>query len=490
MPARLFETIAEKLEKQIRKNPDKPLPTVSELAAQWEVSHVTMGKAIDVLRKKGIVECFWGKGIRPVGGKPRIQSQAHGKLYEELKWDILHGDRRAGDELPKTTYFTTSYGVSTHTVGRALKVLSEENLVHKQGKRWIVGPKRKSPAMMRTDDRPVVLFATPWETMMNNFFTNKFAQPFVTSLLGEFQKYGIRIVFVTMYKLDQEFPSESVSLEDTVSLVRKLGSRYLGTLYHTGLNPSTQMQWEHWIPRLYSFGQPVAIIDTSNQHVQHTRAHFSVGPRYYRFYIDDRAAVSCALEHLYEHNHRRVGLPISGQSDWIVRRTGYLIETAKKLPGMSIETVEQNEPFWAVSEKKVQTGIRFLAKEMENVYTGKRLSMQKLAREVTPSLRHLLDDKITALISVNDEIALKHSQWIRLAGLEIPRHVSHVSFDNTPATTPHLLSSVDFGFSRLGYLAAHLYIGDLPIKADKEGGIVGKCAMVDKGSVGRIQSGS
>ena len=47
------------------------------------------------------------------------------------------------------------------------------------------------------------------------------------------------------------------------------------------------------------------------------------------------------------------------------------------------------------------------------------------------------------------------------------------------------VSSVDLNLDDLGYAAAHLLIGDVPVKADRLGNIAIQPTLIDRGSVGR-----
>jgi DNA-binding LacI/PurR family transcriptional regulator len=70
-------------------------------------------------------------------------------------------------------------------------------------------------------------------------------------------------------------------------------------------------------------------------------------------------------------------------------------------------------------------------------------------------------------------------------GLSVPRDVSIISFDNSVECRNFPVSTIDFGFSRLGYRAAHVFIGDIPVKADRYGNVPGICTLVDRGSIGK-----
>jgi DNA-binding LacI/PurR family transcriptional regulator len=71
-----------------------------------------------------------------------------------------------------------------------------------------------------------------------------------------------------------------------------------------------------------------------------------------------------------------------------------------------------------------------------------------------------------------------------LAGIDVPRRLSIISFDNLAETETVPITTVDFGFQRLGYLSIHAVIGDIPVPADRNGNIAGVCSLVSRGGVG------
>jgi DNA-binding LacI/PurR family transcriptional regulator len=94
----------------------------------------------------------------------------------------------------------------------------------------------------------------------------------------------------------------------------------------------------------------------------------------------------------------------------------------------------------------------------------------------------LLNAKVTALAGMNDRLAQEEYFWLKLAGIAVPGRISMVSFDNIPESIAFPISTIDFGFGRLGYLAAHAFIGDIPISADRNGSVPGICTLIDRGS--------
>jgi LacI family transcriptional regulator len=102
----------------------------------------------------------------------------------------------------------------------------------------------------------------------------------------------------------------------------------------------------------------------------------------------------------------------------------------------------------------------------------------------TQSLAGLVRQDITALLCLNDNWAQQCYLWCLAAGLRVPADMSIVSFDNHPDHQMLPLATIDFGFSRLGYLAGRILCGALPSEADRTGDIPGISALVNRGSLG------
>jgi DNA-binding LacI/PurR family transcriptional regulator len=112
-------------------------------------------------------------------------------------------------------------------------------------------------------------------------------------------------------------------------------------------------------------------------------------------------------------------------------------------------------------------------------------AMVRSLLDKTPSFVNLLRDHApTALIALNDHMAREYYYWFTAVGLNIPKDFSIISFDNLFASMFFPITTIDFGFERLGYQAAHIIIGDIPIRANRYGNIPGPCTLIDRGSLG------
>ena len=139
---RKSDLLARELEGIIARDPGAPLPPISELARSFGAAYQTMFDAVHILERKGLVVCRRGRRIYPASASA-INAPGFGEsdcaLYRKIRGNILEGIYSAGEAMPKIQFFVKTQRVATHTVTRLLKRLADERLIHKRGKRWIVG---------------------------------------------------------------------------------------------------------------------------------------------------------------------------------------------------------------------------------------------------------------------------------------------------------------------------------------------------------------
>jgi DNA-binding LacI/PurR family transcriptional regulator len=90
------------------------------------------------------------------------------------------------------------------------------------------------------------------------------------------------------------------------------------------------------------------------------------------------------------------------------------------------------------------------------------------------------------VLSRNDDEGKMLMNILYKANLAIPDRISLLSFDNGPQSDVMSMSSVDFGFSGLGYAAFHAILGDLPVAGQRRA-LPARPSVVDRGTVGIVQ---
>jgi DNA-binding LacI/PurR family transcriptional regulator len=115
-------------------------------------------------------------------------------------------------------------------------------------------------------------------------------------------------------------------------------------------------------------------------------------------------------------------------------------------------------------------------------------TLRNALMETMPSLASIVNGPCTAFLPLNDWIAANDYHWFHSVGVSIPSELSVLSFDNERRWEFLPFSSIDFGLTDLGYLAAHVFIGDIPVSCDRNGNVSAKPRLVDRGSLGRAHS--
>jgi len=502
MRHRVHETIAGELEKSILTDSAFVLAPINDLARRYGVSYLTMWRAVQILVKKRIITTLPGRTMRIAPGVKASAVPpltAVDRVVGAVRKGIVDGTYQVGRHFPKIDHFALKEGVSRLTIAKAFSCLARENLAHRCRNRWIIGPAGtaapKAPANRDGSDSPVVLAGSDSIESFNAGYDLGFALRFLVPFADENMMHGITLQPAVFAGDRTETPGILIGLDEIKAAIRKLGSRYKGTLLLTAF--PKQADAGRWIETLNSFRKPVVFFDQTDTGEAISRKGMPFPKCYFRLHLDDRGAVRLALKKLYAAGHTRIGVHGGEMLDWSKKRAELIRQCAEECtPPLTILEAGPAEPFWNIYSKERWTirekSIFELISKIKRTPDLSGPSPAEHARqlvEAAPSLAELIiKDRPTALIGMNDEMARDLYFWLQATGIEVPRHLSMISFDNTP--TNFLVSSVDWGLSRLGYLAAHIFIGDIPIAAGREGNIPGPCTMVNRGSIAAPYNGA
>jgi hypothetical protein len=117
------------------------------------------------------------------------------------------------------------------------------------------------------------------------------------------------------------------------------------------------------------------------------------------------------------------------------------------------------------------------------------LYRDRLAEAVPSLAAAVFNSPAITIIAANDWVAAAYAMWLSQMGVRIPADISLLSFNNDIHFTHYPISTIDQGFANLGYRAAHVLIGDIPVRADRDGNIAVAPFPVDRGSLGRPRRG-
>jgi DNA-binding LacI/PurR family transcriptional regulator/DNA-binding transcriptional regulator YhcF (GntR family) len=493
MKMQRFPQIAHDLEQKLRDDPDFSLPTLNRISERYGVSYPTAWRAAQLLIKKGLARSIAGKGLIAVRGDrdrsspPPDAMLSVDKLCNTIREDIVNGVYKSGKPFPKAQYFMATYHLTRLTVTRAFRRLAAENLAHKQKNHWMVGARVEAAKTSRTP--PVVLFVlTDTVDALPNFFQNQYLSPFVVPLRTELATRQISFSVAAWY--GDPRTTRFISLEGEQKIlenVEELGHRYCGAVI-CSVSPRSH-KLDEIIAQFLKFNKPVVYFDSSDEGGYIT-AESPFPGKLFRLHFNEGPAVRLTLRALVDKGHRSIGVHGSDlYADWSPRRAALIKKQAAEFsPSPSIVISGQSENEWILPSPD-----DFVEQPVFSMKSGPREGVVRHEQELrtaylrkAPSLVSLLTKHdVTALLAINDNFARKYYFWLRTVGIDVPAHLSVIGFDNLAVNTPYPISSIDFGFERLGYLAAHILIGDTNVAAERNGDIPGIPTLVDRGSVAR-----
>jgi len=520
-PVALHERIARELLDRIERESLAFLPSVRILCRQYGASSKTVSSAVRLLREKGVVAGSRGRKVRVVGmkkgvsccGAEEMLGESVSQLCDMIRERICDATYRAGEQLPKVTHFVVSDRVSPNTVCDGFDHLQGEGLVYKHGKRWIVG---KPPSQRHTvqvngavdTGSPVVLIVVKDNDAWRTLFTSHLSL-LPQMFCGELERHGLQFVVVQTDESQACRGDFVAGRSEILSCITSLGSRFLGAfvaMHHDDIKDLGE-----WISWLCQFDRPVIWADYDNAAPHLDRK--AIGRKgYFRCYGDEAKVVTIALERLRGLGHRRIAFPMCRafrEESWFKRRVEEIRRQSEALdPPLQVLFSAQDEPLWqreqTPSDKPASynadynlAGRGMMFEFLDGVRSTLRATRPKMSEtklghaevrrllQSVPSLKKLVvDDPVDAILASNQLIGINYYCWLKHAGIGVPDQVSLLTFDNRLVLARYPVSTVDLRLDGLAYKAAHIFIGDIPVRSDCRGNIASQPQLVDRGSIG------
>jgi hypothetical protein len=342
----------------------------------------------------------------------------------------------------------------------------------------------------------VVASESYWER-----FFNVHLAPFALEFGTVLKNHGIDMNVVQMgtsYGYSRDVTVGRAAIADKIS---SLGDLYRGALIVTHYDRVDDMAGlSGW---LLTYGRPVVWLDHDNTAPQLDRRRISK-ETYFRCYSDEDAVVNLAVQHLRALGHRHIGYPelvVAYESGgWITRRAAALKRAVERCSGqLDLVAVKQGEQLWN-KEREAEEGTLyggFMLEHLDALYQKLRsreprasnsriesLMRAELVRELPSLARLAFDSPVTAVVALNQRFATSYYYWFRQVDVSIPQDLSLITFDNRAILGRHPITTIDLCLESLGYKAAHVLVGDIPIKADRWGNIVSTPCLAGGCSVG------
>jgi len=433
---------------QASANGAERLPTIVSMADAAGVSPVTMWRAVHRLELEGGITASPGDGIRLTGpaanandivGKKRIASRKWQRLHDAILGELAAGAYSAGETLPPVKHLLARYGTSYRTLRKALLKLVDEGHVEPYRTTYRVPHRfesRHSSTILAVES------AVGRETL--------------GALDSECSRVGVRL--------------RVTSLERGGNHVRALAEARNGIGDEPLLGYIVTLQgWSSTMHRevlrtLVPAGLPVAFLDQTGG----ARNSALPGGRLTRVFTIATSARPGfeAGRLLLELGHRRVAyISPAHEEPWSKKRYEGLndVFALAGLPRHVALASTRYEPWSDTSatrtvakdlERMIKLGLRqselrhhVLAEALRRGHTRLALDNQWTMKmhELKPALERLLDDtSITAWVCVNDRTALFCLDLLRTEGIEVPRRLALVGFDDSPDAFAAGLTSYNF----------------------------------------------
>jgi DNA-binding transcriptional regulator YhcF (GntR family) len=496
-----FELVIEQICTRIKKDSEYLIPSIRELCSEFVISYRTALKIMHMLRDRNIVSFKQGKKSQQILSTGIVNEiKASDILAKKIKEDIAEGTYRTGQPLPKTGYFVISQKVSITTVCNAFKLLQTESVIHKRGRSWIVGPdftnqKDTHQNQNITESNPsVLIIVSDYEIW--NFFASENLAPVCSEFCEELKRRNYDFILCQQDNQKASRRLLPTGKREILDCIKKLGNRYAGAFIASHIDIFPEL--EEWIDWLAQFKRNVVWLDHDGT-APHLDRRKIKRENYFRCYPDEPLAVRTALTELYTHGHRNVMIPVSHRYDhqgWFSRRIQLITQEAQGFRDLSIETFEQPEHIWLTNLTSLDDMMLHRIDLQRNKLlrhhpnASERLlssEIKRVMRKDFTSFATIIDKKKhTALIGLNQWLAVNYRHWCMATDVKIPEDLSMISFDNILRFSPHPISTVDMQLEKSGYSAAHILIGDIPVKTNRWGNIVTYPQYFDRGSIGRV----
>ncbi len=462
-------TVADRITRDIARNNLAILPSRAVLARRYGVSERTVAAAAAKLRDQGVLVYHKGQRMKVRGAGSDTFAPLTQKLSAvERCVRILH-DRIADGvyheavALPKLSVMAKELGVSTRTLTRALRHPAIQGLVYKQANRWIIGRRREQSAGTVDVHPMAMVIIQPSEHIWRGFYAPRTA-PFVSTFTGRAQQYGVQLVQALSSESDNSSELIPAGREQVLKLVSALGERYLGAILAGSLAEIENL--ERWAAELCRFG-PVVWFDRYGEYIKTPVRR----RRFIQCRFSEERGVRLALRHLQSMGHTAIGVPVRGE-DWELRRA-LLLQQIAQARNRSIRIVIRQLESGSLSPNVIEDAIHVLgglgvhshaaAVDKLTVFLSRSftdesrnfMAEKKYVAYYAPVVMQLIREGCTAILAPNDDRARHIYYCLRAAGIEIPRRISLLSFDNYPELIPLPVTTVDFGFGYLGYRAFH-----------------------------------
>lgn len=321
-------------------------------------------------------------------------------LMEALKKDIANGIIRPGDKIPSENVLSQQFGVSRHTVRKALSILEEEGLIAAQHGRGTFCIKRT-----RTGGSRNIAVIT---TYINDYIFPRLIQG-IDEVMTE-QGYSIILKNTYNSRKNEEKALEDIMTKDVEGLI---------------IEPSKS---EIFCRHIHQY-EELDLKDIPYIFIQGTYPQLSHKPS---IIMDDVQGGYLITKYLLELGHKNVaGI-------------------------FKIDDVQGNNRYKGYVKALNEFGISYNPERVVLYHTEDRRTKPCLM------VKHFIETGVSmdAIVCYNDQVAMEVIQALSEKGLKVPEDISVTGYDNSliAENGPVPLTTISHPKEQLGRMAAQLLL--------------------------------
>lgn len=487
------------------------LPTIRKIASLFEISLRTANLVLRDLEKQGLIETRIRQGAyvragaspRRIGKEPALapaKSRTE-EIVDNLAEQISHGDLKTGEYLPLRKTLKFRFGASSVTINRVLDLAEKRRLILRKGTRYVAG----SGPVSDFGTRQRVYTIPAWSIRnKRGYHEHVVRKNFIPEFEKELSRHGISFVGPR--------GRENVKRK---GIAVPTGSNACGYFYHwslsivNGLVDGSESRLEKEFSRVNSMGIPFVFFNCATIHNAFPR--FSLLPYRNIFALgaDNRMAGEQTASYLEILGHRKIAYFTLRAEEWADQRMEGLVRGIQGAPGGSGEvrhfraslSDRKFNPFHNLTGPEI---LRNVAEFTKRISAGRQFHSHRAARQLAahaftqlnidwlqarlePLFEEALGhEDITAWATSDSTLGLPALRFLQAKGVNAPGKISLIALDDDQVLSEHAITGCDFQADRMGYLAAHCILGDIPVRRSRLGVVECPPRIVERGTVARV----
>ena len=492
----------------LQDNDNFRLPPIRSLASSAGVSFVTMWKAIQQLKREGVIKIDTGGNNRPkineknsfsiqegtvsdfVSRSPAtISTGSWRRIAEQLYRDVVSGRYPGGEKLPSCKELQRTYGVSFATLKKALSTLIDEEIVEPHTSGYYIPSLTGSTGHSR-----IVAIACGWED--GKIWIDHQDKSYFRALESECIRMNIQLDVIVYFRSNDRlrFIHSASKIDYDLNDQTILG--YIFIVANLDSAP------EEVLERLVALRRNVAVLDVVGGWKVPRSAQ---GSRLVQLFTATASMLPAkrVAQYLLGKGHRQIAFfsPFH-RALWSQRRLDTIVEmyTRAGLPyGVTPFVRDECAYQWDyLKNQEHQEDIRSLInqyaewkKEAHSEFfkrfgnlgysivkyvTEWNCASGEIYEEMQPLFESALESRsITAWVMANDFAATIAIDFLKERNVRIPEELSIISFDNTLDAMEYQLTSYDFNNYGIITMMVRYILASHTIKPSRRG----SCIEVD-----------